>query len=164
MLTIETGAIIAGADSYVAVTECDTYHSARGNSAWTGTDAVKEAALRKAVAYLDGHYRNRLKGVMVDPVNQLLAWPRYDVVIDGVTLASDTIPQKLKDAQCELALIALSADLAPNVSAGIKREKVDVLETEYFACALAGATVYTAVNNLLATLLKPINSSDLVRG
>lgn len=163
-LIIETGAIITGADSYVSVADCDTYHAARGNAAWTGTDAVKESAIRKAVAYLDGHYRNRLKGIMVDPINQLLAWPRYDVVIDGVTIASDTIPQRLKDAQCELALIALSADLAPNVSAGIKREKVDVLETEYFAGAPAGTTVYTAVNNLLATLLKPINSGDLVRG
>lgn len=163
-LTIETGAIIAGADSYVDVTDCDTYHAARGNAAWTGTDAVKEAALRKAVAYLDGHYRNRLKGVMVDPVNQLLAWPRYDVVIDGINIASDTIPQKLKDAQCELALIALTADLAPNVSAGIKREKVDVLETEYFAGTPAGTTVYTAVNNLLSDLLKPLNSTDAVRG
>lgn len=164
MLIIETGVIIAGADSYVSVTDCDTYHAARGNAAWTGTDAVKEYAIRKAVAYLDGHYRNRLKGSMVDPVNQNLAWPRYDVVIDGVTLARSPIPQRIKDAQCELALIALSADLAPNVSAGIKREKVDVLETEYFAGAPAGTTVYTAVNNLLSDLLKPINSSDLIRG
>ena len=163
-LIIELGSIIAGADSYVAVTDCDTYHLNRGNAAWTGTDAVKEAALRKAVAYLDGHYRNRLKGVMVDPINQLLAWPRYDVVIDGVMLASDTIPQRLKDAQCELALIALTADLAPNVSAGIKREKVDVMETEYFAGAPAGTTVYTSVNNLLADYLKSINSGDVVRG
>lgn len=163
-LIIETGAIIAGADSYVSVTDCDTYHTARGNSAWTGTDAVKEYALRKAVAYLDGHYRNRLKGYMVDPISQNLAWPRYDVVIDGVTLASNIIPQRVKDAQCELALIALSSDLAPNVSAGIKREKVDVLETEYFAGAPAGTTIYTAVNNLLAILLKPLNSTDAVRG
>lgn len=163
-LIVETGAIIAGADSYVSVTDCDTYHADRGNTAWTGTDAVKEHALRKAVAYLDGHYRNRLKGIMVDPIKQNLAWPRYDVVIDGVTLARSPIPQRIRYAQCELALIALSADLAPNVSAGVKREKVDVLETEYFAGAPAGTTVYTAVNNLLSDLLKPINSSDLIRG
>ena len=163
-LIVELGSVIAGADSYVSVTDCDTYHLNRGNAAWAGTDAVKEAALRKAVAYLDGHYRNRLKGVMVDPINQLLAWPRYNVVIDGVTLARSPIPQRIKDAQCELALIALTADLAPNVSAGIKREKVDVLETEYFAGAPVGTTVYTAVNNLLADLLKPLNSTDAVRG
>ena len=93
-----------------------------------------------------------------------MQWPRIGVVIDGFVLDVDVIPQRLKDAQCELALIALSADLAPSVSAGIKREKVDVLETEYFAGAPAGTTVYTAVNNLLADLLKPLNACDAVRG
>lgn len=164
MITVETGAIVAGAESYVSASDCDTYHLNRGNTAWTGTDAVKEAALRKAVAYLDGHYCNRFKGLKYEPLDQSLQWPRLGVMIDGFMLDTDVIPQRLKDAQCELALIALSAELAPNVSAGIKREKVDVLETEYFAGAPAGTTVYTAVNNLLSDLLKPINSSDLIRG
>jgi hypothetical protein len=46
----------------------------------------------------------------------------------------------------------------------VKREKLDVLETEYFAGAPVGTTVYTAVNNLLADLLKPLNSTEAVRG
>lgn len=164
-LTIETGAIVAGADSYVTAAEATTYHAARGNTAWTGTDAVKEAALLKAAAYLDGHYCQRFKGEQYQPLLQSLQWPRINVIVgNGYYFPTDTIPQRIKDAQCELALIALSAELAPNVSAGIKREKVDVLETEYFAGAPAGTTVYTAVNNLLSDLLKPINSSDVVRG
>lgn len=166
-LTIETGAIVAGADSYVSAADATTYHVARGNATWTGTDAVKEAALLKAAAYLDGHYRNRWKGDRVEPATQPMEWPRYGVCVSnagGIFLDSNVIPQRLKDAQCELALIALSADLAPSVSAGVKREKVDVLETEYFAGAPVGTTVYTAVNNLLADLLKPINSSDVLRG
>ena len=166
-LIVETGAIIAGADSYVSVTNCDTYHAARGNAAWTGMDAVKEAALRKAAAYLDGHYRNRWKGRKVEPTIQDLEWPRYDVCVSEAGpffLDSDVIPRRVKDAQCELALIALSADLAPSVAAGIKREKIDVLETEYFAGAPAGTTVYTVVNNLLADYFRPLNSRDVVRG
>lgn len=163
-LTVETGQIISGAESYVSAADATTYHAARGNAAWTGTDAVKEAALLKAAAYLDGHYCNRFKGTKYQPLDQNMQWPRIEVVIDGFVLDVDVIPQRLKDAQCELALIALSADLAPNVAAGIKREKVDVLETEYFAGAPAGTTVYTAVNNLLADLLKPLNSTDAVRG
>lgn len=163
-INVETGAIVPGAESYVAVADCDTYHLNRGNAAWTGTDAVKESALRKAAAYLDGHYCNRFKGAKYQPLTQSMQWPRVEVVIDGYLLDTTTIPQRLKDAQAELALIALTADLAPNVSAGIKREKIDVLETEYFAGAPAGTTVYTAVNNLLADLLKPINSGDVVRG
>lgn len=163
-LSIETGEIIPGANSYVTAAECTTYHAARGNTAWTGTDAVKEAALLKAAQYLDGHYCNRFKGGKYQPLEQTMQWPRVGVVIDGHLLDAYTIPQRLKDAQCELALIALSADLAPSVSAGIKREKVDVLETEYFAGAPVGTTVYTAVNNLLADLLKPLNTCEAVRG
>lgn len=163
-LIVETGAIVTGAESYVSAADCTTYHSNRGNTAWTGTDAVKEAALLKAAAYLDGHYCKRFKGEKYQPLDQNMQWPRIGVVIDGFVLDVDVIPQRLKDAQCELALIALTADLAPSVSAGIKREKVDVLETEYFAGAPAGTTVYTAVDNLLADLLKPLNSTDAVRG
>lgn len=163
-LVIETGAIVAGAESYVTVAECDAYHTARGNTAWTGTDAVKEAALRKAAAYLDGHYCSRFKGAKYKPIDQAMQWPRIGVLIDGHSLDTDTIPQRLKDAQCELALIAMGSDLAPNVSAGVKREKVDVLETEYFAGTPAGTTVYTAVNNLLSDLIQPTTSCDVVRG
>lgn len=163
-LSIEDGTIIAGAESYVSAAECTTYHAARGNAAWTGTDAVKEAALLKAAQYLDGHYCNRFKGSKYQPLDQTMQWPRVGVFIDGHLLDAYTIPQRLKDAQCELALIALSADLAPSVSAGIKREKVDVLETEYFAGAPVGTTVYTAVNNLLVDLLKPLNTCEAVRG
>jgi hypothetical protein len=163
-LSVEDGTIIAGAESYVSAADATTYHAARGNAAWTGTDAIKEAALLKAAAYLDGHYCNRFKGSKYQPLEQAMQWPRVGVFIDGHLLDAYTIPQRLKDAQCELALIALSADLAPSVSAGIKREKVDVLETEYFAGAPVGTTVYTAVNNLLSDLLKPLNTCEAVRG
>jgi len=163
-LIIEDGTIVAGAESYVSAADATTYHGNRGNTTWAGTDTVKDAALLKAAAYLDGHYCKRFKGTKYQPLDQNMQWPRIGVVIDGFVLDVDVIPQRLKDAQCELALIALSADLAPSVSAGIKREKVDVLETEYFAGAPAGTTVYTAVNNLLADLLKPLNACDAVRG
>lgn len=165
MITIETGAIIVGAESYVTAADCDAYHAKRGNAAWTGTDAVKEAAILKAAAYLDGHYCNRFKGEQYQPLLQNMQWPRTGVIVQGGYLfPSDSIPQKLQDSQCELALIALSSDLAPILSAGIKREKLDIIETEYFAGTPAGTTVYTVVNNLLADLLKSVNSSDVVRG
>jgi len=164
MLTVETGAIVAGAESYVSAADATTYHTNRGNATWTGTDAVKEAALLKAAAYLNGHYCKRFKGAKYLPLEQSMQWPRVDVLVDGYLIATTTIPQRIKDAQCELALIALGADLAPNISAGIKREKVDVLETEYFAGAPAGTTVYTAVNNLLADYVKSANGSDVIRG
>ena len=41
-LTVETGAIVANANSYVSIADCDSYHTLMGNATWTGTDAVKE--------------------------------------------------------------------------------------------------------------------------
>jgi hypothetical protein len=168
-LVIETGAIVAGAESYVSAADATTYHTARGNTLWTGTDAVKEAALRKATTYLDGKYRNRWKGYKVRPVpqdgvtTQALEWPRYDVVISDYIFPYDEIPQRLKDACCELALRALSAPLADDITAGVKRERVDVIETEYFQGAAPGTT-YQIVDQLLSDYLKPSGSADLLRG
>jgi hypothetical protein len=180
-LTVETGAIVTGAESYISAADATTYHTARGNTLWTGTDAVKEAALRRAAAYLDGHYRKRWKGQKVYPLTQAMEWPRagvkvvdeqiyydvppsfYDSEYSGF-LAITTIPQRLKDAQCELALRALSGDLAADATAGVKREKIDVIETEYFAGTAPGQVAYPLVDQLLSDFLKPSGSTDVVRG
>ena len=180
-LVVETGAIIAGAESYVDVAAADTYHLNNGNAAWaTSTTQLKEAALRKACRFLDGKYRLRLKGRRVMPVIQPLEWPRggvsvigindrnsalYDVGFAGqIFIPSNIIPQRLKDAQCELALRALSGDLATDATAGVKREKVDVLETEYFPGAVPGQMSYQVVDQLLSDYLIPFGSADLLRG
>lgn len=177
-LIVEDGSIVLGAESYATVLECDTYHANRGNTAWTGTDAVKESALRKAATFLDGEYRRRWKGYRVQPTTQAMEWPRLGVcvVIDYPSsvaaygyLSADyldetTIPKRLKDAQCELALRALSAELAPDTAGIVKREKVDVIETEYFAGADAGRTTYRIVDQLLSDLLKHKGSMDAMRG
>ena len=162
-LVIEDGTIIAGAESYVDVTSADTYHSNRSNAAWAAaTTANKEAALRKAAAYLDGHYRNRWKGCRVQTLIQPLEWPRESVVVQGgYTFPSNSIPQRLKDAQCELALRALSGDLATDAANNVRREKIDVIETEYFA-GTTNQVVYTAVEQLISDYLK--NSNNLMRG
>jgi hypothetical protein len=168
-LLVENGAIVSGAESYIDAASATTYHANRGNTAWTGTDAVKEAALRRATAYLDGHYRARWKGCRVRPApsdtlaEQPLEWPRYDVDVSGYTFPYDQIPQRLKDACCELALRALSGDLAEDFTSGVKREKVDVLETEYFQGAAPGTT-YRIVDDLLSDFLKPAGTADVVRG
>lgn len=181
-LTVEDGTQIAAAESYISAADATTYHTANGNSAWTGTDAVKEAALRRACRYLDGEYRQRWKGQKVYPLTQVLEWPRVGVsVIDGPQqyydvppsfydsaysgfLAITTIPQRLKDAQCELALLALAGALAPTVDGSVRREKIDVLETEYAPGVRPGKKSYPVVDQLLSDFLRPLGSSDALRG
>lgn len=127
---VETGAGLSNAESYISVADADSRHSAIGNTAWTGTDAAKEAALRRATAYMEGAYRQRWRGTKLMR-EQALSWPRYGAVVDGWYVESTIVPAEVANACADLALKALSADLAPDLERGIVREKVGPLETEY---------------------------------
>lgn len=180
-IIVETGSIVAGAETYVSVTDADTYHSNRNNTAWAAAiTATKEAALRAATAYVDGKYRKRWKGRKVQPVAQPLEWPRTgvsvansgsglasaftDVGVNGLSLIPyNQIPQRLKDATCEAALRALAGPLSADAASNIKREKLDVMETEYFSPS-ASAPVYPVIDNLLSDYIQAIGSNSAVRG
>lgn len=180
-LQVETGAIIAGADSYVTEAEADTYHADRENTLWDTTSLDKSALLRKAAAYLDNHYYHRWKGAQVNPLTQTMQWPRagvkiaqeekyydvppsyYDTDYSGF-LPITTIPQKVKDAQCELALRAASQILAADLERGGQIQSITVGPiTKTFAQGAPSEKVYKTVDMILTQLLKPC-SSKLVRG
>jgi len=176
----ETGLIVPGSCSYVTVLECDTYMLENGYSAWGDQeDETKEATLRQAARYLDGHYRSRWKGQKTDPINQPMEWPRigvkvaeyiqlpyanpsYDPEVYGY-LGVDVIPQRLKEAQCELAYRALSGQLAADGDISIKREKLDVIETEYATGVVKGKVAYQVVDQLLSDLICSSSSIDISR-
>ena len=75
-------ALTVGTDAYVSLAACDAYHTALGNTAWTGLDAAKEVAIRKATLWVDNAYRGRWKGIRCD-TTQPLAWPRWDVTVQA---------------------------------------------------------------------------------
>lgn len=91
-LTIEDGTIVASADSYVALDAYQAYGAARG---WTlgDSDAADEINLRRAFDTINRKWVYR--GLPID-ADQVGAWPRS--IAEG-------IPQKIKDAQCELAYL-----------------------------------------------------------
>src|SRR5574343_1067512 len=100
-LIVETGTAAADSESYASVADATAYATARGLTAWTGSDAVKESALRNATQYIDSTYR--FKGNRVAE-HQALMWPRSGDMFDGHTLAYDAIPAMLKTACIELAI------------------------------------------------------------
>jgi len=168
-LVIETGTIITAADSYVSLESAATYHLNRGNTAWglAASDTLREQALRRAVAYLDGKYYPRWKGAQVSPLVQCLQWPRKNANLGQSTfdlIPSTLIPQRLKDAQCELALRALSGDLAEDLDRGGLVQSVQVGPvTQTFSDRAPAAKTYQIVEQLLAPLLEPANVCQLVR-
>ena len=116
----------------------------------------KEKALIEAAAYLQATYR--WVGEKATQA-QAMDWPRVNALDgDGFAIASNIVPQKVKDAQALLALEALAGDLLPAEARGgavkLKRERVDVVEeeTEYFEGA-PGGKAYRLVDRLLAGLI-----------
>lgn len=158
-LVTEDGTGLANAESYCSVAAAGTRHTAFGNTAWTGTDAAKEAALRQATLYMTQMYRNRWAGQRVTST-QALDWPRYGVVVDHYPIDADELPADITAACADLALRALTATLFADQTRAIKREKVGPLETEYSEYS-PQATRYSAVDALLAPYLE--GSSAMAR-
>ncbi len=113
--------VTEGLNSYVSETEADMHFSVRLYSdAWDNTTPEnRQKALLMARLLLDGHVR--WKGRKASN-SQALEWPRFDV--DDV--AWDSIPQAVKVAQSELALVLLQNDVtAIPETAGLSEIRID---------------------------------------
>lgn len=171
-ITIDTTLGGATTNSYVVVATADAYLEARLNAstAWTG-DEAKKAALVEAFRELNVL---EFQGQRVTDT-QAAQWPRQwapdpDSSV-GWYYATDVIPQRIKDAQCELALEFLKAgttDLAAlDNNAGVIEKTIDVLTTRWqpYARPTAGLTRFPRVWNLLRPLLAAGSASaTVVRG
>jgi hypothetical protein len=167
-LVIEDGSNVSGANTYFSIASADDYFASRGNATWIELDNEdKTFALIKACQYMD---TLDWKGVRAYK-DQELSWPRIGMEDeDGYAIDSDEIPKQLKWAQAEIAYrYIIDTDVEPDIDAGagsIRREKVDVIEVEYFSGKSVNK-IYQRVNALLNPFLKYGGSSliiQLVRG
>lgn len=147
-IIVEDGTGVEDAVSYASLADADAYFSARAVTAWTGTDAAKEAALVKATDYVETRFASSFIGSR-ESTDQPLSWPRR-ASLDGADLTG-TVPDRLKKAVMEYALQALTTELLSvpadqNVAGEIvrKKEKIGPVEreVEYAATAQAGAAVF----------------------
>lgn len=111
-LTVEDGTGLSNSDSYISVAEATGYHSNRGNVKWTyGGSDTQEVALRVATESVDMIYGDKYLGE-VWKRDQALLFPRstfYDN--HGRSVSSETIPQVLKDAVAEAALLFIEKEV-----------------------------------------------------
>ncbi len=164
-LIVEEGSGLATADSYVAVATADDHHLNYNNPAWAAaTTAGKEAALRRATRYLDGAYGLKLMG---SPrlADQALAWPRRGVP----DVAESVIPRPVIQATAELALRALTGDLAPDrtpESDAVEEQRTTVgpVTTAIgFRDPVSLAPVYPVADQLMAPFLRNSGTRRVVR-
>ena len=125
-IVVETGAGLADAEAYADAAAFVTWHTAFYGAAPTDTTAEQEAAIRRAVAYLDGL---QWVGTKTQGRSQALAWPRTDAIdSEGLEIAVDAIPAEVIAAQHALtrAEIAAPNALSPDVTLSGKKVLTEV--------------------------------------
>jgi hypothetical protein len=170
-LIIEDGTGVAGADAYSDVAACSAYATAYYGAALTGSPTDKEAAIRRATAYLNGL---AWKGNRTLGRAQSLAWPRTGVTdCEGLSIGSNEIPADLIAAQHELARAEFQSAgvLTPSLSkstATVASEKVDVIQITYDTDNLTGSIddarviVTAAMDKLKCYLTSPVGAVRIV--
>jgi|AntAceMinimDraft_11_1070367.scaffolds.fasta_scaffold14574_4 hypothetical protein len=137
-LTVETGASIANADSYVSLVDAQAYVDARGYSV-----TLTEGLLLRAMDTLSGV---SFKGAKTASTNAL-AWPRYGVYdAEALLVLPTVIPDGIVNAQIWLAYYILGGD-DPAVmgTPAVLMEKVDVINVMY-AASNGSTTVVSAMS------------------
>ena len=172
----------AAAESYASVAEADAYFSKRNLTAWTGSDAAKEAALRLGTQFLDNAYRGKWVGLTAAQT-QALAWPRVDgsrnpyhysltfpiVDVNGFQIDSTVVPAQVKYAAMEAALLALSGTaLEPTLARGGQIKSIDksvgpLRKAIVYADGAPVRDVYTVIDGYLRGLVQATGNVQLVR-
>ncbi len=161
-LIVEDGTGLATAESYISVTNADTYHSNIGNAAWPLlSSTVREQCLRKAAAFMLGRYRARWSGSR-KTVAQALDWPRSLVPIkDAPDLygsrasyySDSAVPVEVANACASLALRAATADLLADQTQAKSSVSVGPISTTYDPYSPT-AKQYKEIDAMLAPYLK----------
>ena len=165
--TVEDGTGLAAANSYVSLADAGAYFADRGNATWENADDdLKEAALVRASFALDGIYGGRWPGYCATQ-DQALAWPRVDAVDSaGYEISSATVPQAVKNAACEAALVELGSAgaLSKKTEAGLSELTVGPITKRFAVASGSGATVYPAITQALSRIFKRGSGIQVVRG
>jgi hypothetical protein len=153
-LIIEDGSVVANADSYVTRAEFIAYALARGVT--IADDENADIKLIKAWDFING-IEERLIGHMVSE-SQEGSYPRYNLFLQGFSIASTIIPKQVKEYQKSLALdIAAGIDIwnpGQSASTPIKMNRVEGVVTQEFAVSDGSAFIYQSLSNRLRQILE----------
>lgn len=146
---------------YGSVAAADTYHTARGNTAWATADPTsKPGFLTRASDYVDS-FRDSFSGRKTGGRAQEREWARTDATdASGEELPWDEVPKEVEYATYEAALLLaqgtpLSANPTATGSVTKKRVKAGPVEseTEYAETTRTGRMLYSSVMSALEPIL-----------
>jgi hypothetical protein len=155
-LVVEDGTGLSNANTYASVDEFTTFMTDRGETTIAEADTdQKEIALIKSADYMMQKYRLLWKGSRAQ-TDQRLDWPRRGVDVpdffdpfyrdlsniplsfqDTLFIPENEVPTSIKEGQMLIAKETFSGDqssgtLQDTLGRVTKREKLGVLEVEYF--------------------------------
>lgn len=167
-LIIEDGTLAsASANTYVEVIDVDTFCENYGLSSWAAlATADKETAIFRGMAYIETFGFKGEKVSYDDP----LEWPRYGVYDEGIMYPSlelpyyQEIPKGLKNAACRAAYEeSVDAGVLQQTKANnVKKEKIDVIEYEYFSMQ-PSENIYSTIQGFLKGLIRNTNTATVKR-
>lgn len=149
-------------DSYASVEDLRTFAISR-NYEIPDSDIACEHLLMQAMDYLAGLHWKGSRTVK----EQLLAWPRAGVIVDGYVLPKYIIPKQVIQAQCRLAIEAQEIDLCPSFAGGgeVTHESVTgAVSVSYAERTSKSAPSFAWLNGLLRGMIVGANQISLVRG
>lgn len=160
-LIVEDGSIVAGADSYISLSDARALAAKYG---WElpADDTEAEQALRNGAAYV-GLQESAMCGSRVSPAQEL-AYPRRNVTLYGFSVPADSIPSQVIRAQVAAAVeYGAGTDVrASSDGRAVSKERVEgAVDVEYFNNGNNGSTVeITAALDALAPLLCGANNGS----
>ena len=160
-LVVETGQIIAGADSYVSLADAREL-AARYNLALPADDTEAEAALRNGAVYI-GLQEPMMCGSRVSPLQEL-SFPRQGATLYGYPVASNSIPAQVIRAQV-IAAVEYGNGVDVRASTDGRATSMERVEgavtVQYFNNGSSGATTtITAAIDALRPLLCGLNNGS----
>lgn len=127
-VTIDATAKGASANSYRTLAEAETFFEGRLDADdWD--DAAEDLKNRALVQATNRLEQEQFEGIKTTAA-QRLKWPRMGLVDErGDSVDADTVPERVMDAQCDLALAMLGGDmLADTGLEGFESVKVGPLD------------------------------------
>jgi len=158
---VETGAIVAGANSLCSVEYARQYHADRQHDKWFERPDEHEAALIRATDFLCRRYGIRFQGERVT-TTQALCWPRR-IAVPGLTVLSTEVPTAIQSAVAEIAYREVLGQALDTVvdTRLIKSSKVSVGSISKETTYADGNVKATEQDNRIDELLRPFLRSSV---
>ncbi len=179
-ITVETGVVVAGANSFISLADWKTWADKRGYDYSSFTDEQVKAALVKASDYLNGL---AWKGFKTARANTM-CWPRYGDEVggninntsvtyfvgvldrDGYYVGVSEVPAEVIAGQCEATWEILGGtDLEPSLERGgmVTSERVEGAVAVTYAAGASAETRFIAIEKRLVGLLLSANTAKIMR-